>query len=180
MNKIIFSFILLCLSSISLASEFRFKPAGLEQLTSDTSYEDEVITIGHINTTREMLLTNIEAVEINDSDLEDSFFSHPALKSAVNISLAATVIHTVLHAPDDKKKHALAGILVGAGVTKICQKVFNKSDNSMTCALSGAGAALLAGVLKEVYDAQGYGQVDAYDAIYTVVPGALISFKFQI
>ena len=152
--------------------------ARFEQLSSDTSYEDEVITIGHIRTTRGELLKNIEEVEVEHNEAEPGLLNHQVFKSVINISLAATVAHTILQAPDDKKKHALAGLLIGAGVTRICKKVFMKGQDSMTCALSGAGAALLAGVLKEVYDGHGHGHVDAYDAIYTVIPGALISFKF--
>ena len=107
------------------------------------------------------------------------FLEQPIVQMAINTSLAAAVVHTALAADKDKQKHALYGAIIAYGAKKLCQKYIFKKDNSLSCALTGAGAAFLAGILKEAYDSTGRGNVDSMDAIYTFVPGALISFSLS-
>ncbi len=169
------------LSISSFAEDFKFRPAGLESYIDQPSYEDQIITIGGFEIRRGDLLANSriseESIDCLGSE-QKSIFDDKVFQTSLNAALIATVLHTTLQAPEDKKKHALVGSLIGLGTTKICQKFFSGDDNRLVCALTGAGAALLAGIAKEVYDTGGRGNVDAMDAVYTFVPGALISFKF--
>ncbi|EQC44035.1 hypothetical protein [Bacteriovorax sp. Seq25_V] len=179
--KILKLLLIFTLMFSSIAEEFKFKQPTLQEYMTVKSYEDEIITIGGIDIRRGDLLessrVNHEIINC-DGPKKTSLFDEPAFQTSLNIALVATVLHTTLQAPEDKKKHALVGAVIGLGATKLCEKIYNGDDNRLICALTGAGAALLAGLGKEVYDSGGRGNVDAMDAVYTFVPGALISFKF--
>ena len=64
----------------------------------------------------------------------------------------------------DKKLHLIAGFLIG----------------SLFCFFFGAkisiGAAIIAGVGKEIYDSFGFGTVDTWDAVATIVGGVVGAF----
>jgi len=175
---------ILCIitSLTAYAEEFRFQADYKNLLAETNSYEDEVIEVGSTKITRKKLseYAGINQTEINcDLNKDTTFLQNEVFQQSVNISLVAAVLHTYFQAESDKKKHFLAGALIAAGTTKLCEKIIDGGKDSVVCALSGAGAALIAGLLKEAYDSTGRGNVDAMDAVYTFVPGALVSFRLS-
>lgn len=182
MKTIILSFLLVnSLVFRVFAEEFKFSKPTLESYTNIESVDDKIITIGSIQIRSGDLRAHAglsdKCLECS-TDEQKSFFDDKLYKTALDASLVAALLHVTLQAENDKKKHALVGSLIGFGATKLCQKLYQAKDNRLICALTGAGAALLAGIGKEYYDRGGRGTVDAMDAVYTFVPGALISFKF--
>lgn len=166
----------------SFAEDFKIQPPSLADYTSVKSYDEEIVNIGPHSYTRGQLkeMSGRNRNTINCPENQDqSFLNNPNFQTAVNVSLIASILHTAFQAEKDKQKHAIIGALISAGTTKLCQKVFNGKNKNLVCALTGAGAALIAGILKEYRDSKGHGTVDAKDAIYTFVPGALISFKLS-
>lgn len=185
MKQLLFFSILLTHSILSFAGEFRFEEESFESIREKSlSYDNEVISIAGIEMTRADLASYsvIDSIDssYNSHDTENNILNNNYVRASIDVSLAAVIIHTTLQAEDDKKKHVLAGAIVGAAATKICEYFLKQDNNRLVCALTGAGAALLAGVAKEVYDTGGRGSVEAMDAVYTFVPGALVSFKFQL
>lgn len=67
---------------------------------------------------------------------------------------------------DDKKKHLLAGLLIAALVFAVCLAVGMHATGELAFA-----AALIAGVVKEAYDATGRGRVEFMDALATAAGG---------
>lgn len=168
-------------STFIYANEFSFKQPSLDHYTNVKSYDDEILRYGSIEVRRGDLRKFARADDLCVDCVEEeqkSFLDDESFQSAINIALVTTVVHTAFYAAEDKKKHALVGAIIGAGTTKLCQKLYNGKNDKLVCALTGAGAALLAGLGKEYWDSKGHGNVDAMDAVYTFVPGALISFKF--
>ncbi len=166
----------------SFAEDFKIQPPSLADYTNVESFDEEVVNIGGQQITRGEL-SSMAGLNQNNTNCpnaqNDSFLNNPNFQTAVNVSLIASILHTAFQAEKDKQKHAIIGALISAGTTKLCQKVFNGKNKNLVCALTGAGAALIAGILKEYRDSKGHGTVDAKDAIYTFVPGALISFKLS-
>ncbi len=143
------------------------------------SYEDEVVlSAGGVDVRREDLQLS-DSSNIHHLDASNTILYTENIQMAINTALAVTLVHSVFSAEPDKRKHAIYGTLIGYGAKKICENFIFKKNNKITCALTGAGAALLAGIVKELYDSTGRGNVDAMDAVYTFVPGALISFSYR-
>jgi len=95
-------------------------------------------------------------------------------------SMLSSMYYTYQDAEDDKKKHFLVGTVVGGTAMTVAKLYFKNDENSdLKAFIAGTSAALLAGLLKEAYDATGRGNVDAMDAVYTAVPGAALSFKLS-
>lgn len=179
--KTFINFIALFLSLSAFGNEFRFKAKKVSY--EDTkSFEEEIVEIGSIKVTRGELseYAGMDAHQYSCGTPKKSILDNSLFQRAVDISLATTIAHTLLQADKDKQKHAIVGALISAGAVKICEKILGGKDNRLICALTGSGAALFAGIAKEVYDSKGHGTVDAKDAIYTFVPGALVSFKIAM
>jgi hypothetical protein len=98
-----------------------------------------------------------------------------------HLSSSLTSIHTSYHtAHDDKKLHILAGTLISGTTTTITKQYLKDDKNAdIKSMLAGTSTALFAGIAKELIDSKTSGTVDKYDAIYTVVPAALISLRFS-
>jgi len=112
---------------------------------------------------------------------EDVGFSQKDLDSILwdtGTILSVLVADRVLD--QDKAKHYLVGALVGRIASAYCdRKDFNlKLNKKKLNYLCSFGAAALAGVLKEVYDSTGRGQVDANDALATAAGGAFVGLRF--
>lgn len=173
MKLVIYVFIIFCSANL-IAEEFRFKPQALEDFES---FEDEVVIIGGVKIKRsELVISNVTENDIFGEDV-DKYFRSDVGKVTLNSSLIAATTYTLFKADKDKQMHAMIGALAGYGTSKLCKKFLKINSRDLICALSGAGAALLLGLAKEAYDSTGRGNVDFMDAVYTFVPGALISFK---
>ncbi len=88
-----------------------------------------------------------------------------------------SLIHTLSTQPIDKQRHFLVGSLVGGGVSYWAKHYYFKGDEyaNNKAFWTGAAAAALIGLLKESADYAGAGAVDRNDAIYTAVPGVMMS-----
>ena len=106
------------------------------------------------------------------------FVDSVVFKHSLDLSLALSIAHLINIKKQDKVKHALVGAIIGYGVTKLCGYITRQND-SLLCSLTGAAASIIIGILKELYDSTGRGTVDYKDAIYTFVPGTLISFRIM-
>ncbi len=80
---------------------------------------------------------------------------------------------------DDKTLHYVAGVAVARLASAYCDsRDFNfRIDRETLNYLCGLGAATLAGVLKEVYDSTGRGNVDVKDALATSEGGAFVGLR---
>lgn len=67
---------------------------------------------------------------------------------------------------DDKKKHLLAGLLIAALVFTVCLALGINVAGELAFS-----AALIAGVVKEAYDATERGRVEFMDALATAAGG---------
>lgn len=180
---LIFTLSLINTSFAGASDNFRFEAASAEELGSERGYRDDVLRIGGIEISRGQLEDysgTKDGMSTCHEEGSKNFMDEPALENVINAALVSTIVHTALQARQDKQKHALVGAAIGFGASKLCEYIMKGEDNRFVCALTGAGAALLAGVAKEVYDNNGHGTVDKYDALYTFVPGAIVSFKFQL
>lgn len=83
--------------------------------------------------------------------------------------------------PKDKKLHFYAGALTGLVVGEWCKRsskassTTNPKRRNFMCSL---GAATAVGVLKEVYDSTGRGNVEFKDALITAAGGAAVGITF--
>ena len=85
------------------------------------------------------------------------------------------------HLSEDKFKHLVGGALITYGATEAAKIYFRNSDYAkLKSILTGVGATLLLGILKEARDKQGFGTPDINDVLYTSLGGALISVRFSI
>ena len=113
-------------------------------------------------------------------DGSDKLMDNKAFQYGTYLSLGFLFAHVVFQAKEDKQQHALAGSIASIGGAKFCEYyLIIKEESRLKCALAGAATALLAGIAKEAYDLTGRGSVDAMDAVYSFVPGALISFSIM-
>ena len=179
----ILSMLMLIISLPALAEEFDFRQTKTlyERVLNNEyiSYENEtILSSGGVKVKRKDLQLS-DPLNINCQNMQSTILDSTSIQVAINTTLAAALIHSVFGAEPDKRKHAIYGTLIGYGAKKICENYIFKKDNKIKCALTGAGAALLAGLAKELYDSTGRGNVDAMDAVYTFVPGALISFSYK-
>ena len=101
------------------------------------------------------------------------------MKKLLLITLLITSLHSdVLE--EDKQQHMIAGMVIYTSclfVSLITQKNGIEWLNTDTCLIP----VVIAGVGKEVYDAQGHGTPDAMDALATVAlpTGIAYSWKFK-
>ncbi len=92
--------------------------------------------------------------------------------SAGVLASSALVLRTDL--PMDKKRHYLAGVVIGAGATGAAKLLLRKStpNYALKAALIGVGTSILIGLGKEVYDSRsGKGTPDKRDAFFTMAGG---------
>ena len=175
--KLIFTLICLIASAVHANDiEYRY----YDDILMDQFLSNKTITInGHSYSDTEFArLAGIDIQEAEYLEKLDMAFKNDMTKSLVNLALVSTFVHTFTNAPEDKRKHVLAGTLISVGATKLCQYLIEE-DDSLICALTGIGASVLAGIGKELYDSTGRGNVDVMDAVYTFVPGTLISIKLN-
>lgn len=93
----------------------------------------------------------------------------------LKVIITALLLSSLLRAtpiPEDKQKHATAGVLIYA----TCEAVnYFVTDESIINHTSCMGVVALAAIGKEVYDSMGHGDPDALDAAATLaIP--LVSF----
>lgn len=181
---ILFSCQIMALDIVESAEEF-YANRSSEQKFADY-LNNTVLLPGGISLSKDKLDEIAEKTRPRDQkslvvEIENSIFESKTIKYTTDIALASSLFYTLVEAEDDKKKHYLVGAVIGGTMTELA-KIYFKGDEhqKIKSFLVGAGSAILAGVLKEVYDSKGHGTVDAMDAVYTAVPGALIALRFNI
>ena len=167
------------LATAAEAIDFQFKASQNDLAYVSESFDDEILNIAGTEITRGDLRKYAglnEGGEFSETSKYQTIIENRNFQLAVNASIVTAILHTALQAKPDKQKHAIVGALIGFGVTRICEYIF-EVKNSFFCALTGTGATAITAVLKELRDSQGHGTVDAMDVIYTVFPGAIMSFS---
>ncbi|MBA3900529.1 MAG: hypothetical protein H0X62_10020 [Bacteroidetes bacterium] len=76
----------------------------------------------------------------------------------------------------DKQLHLIAGAGISSLSYFTCYKITKKKNLSLLLAF---GSGVLAGIAKEVYDAQGYGHPSTMDAVATGVGAFVPCFAFR-
>lgn len=109
------------------------------------------------------LKRNSISFQDSDQDLEEEIRNQILVES----------INLVEESFNDKRKHFYSGRAAGVLGEAFCESI--EMDNLFLCRLS---AATIAGVLKEVYDSTGRGNVEVNDALAT--SAGAIYFKIEI
>ncbi len=80
----------------------------------------------------------------------------------------------------DKYKHVVGGAVISYG-TKEVAKIYFKDDShtELKSTVAGVVASSLVGILKEVVDSRGYGNVEAKDALATSLGGGLVAVRYH-
>jgi hypothetical protein len=181
MKNIIISLIFIFHFSFAIAVDvdFQFEASQSDLSHISDSFDEEVLNIGGTEITRGDLRRYAgldDGSEFSENYSYKNVIESRKFQIAISASIVAGILHTVLQAESDKQKHTIVGALIGFGVTRVCEHIFEVKSNFF-CALTGTGAAAITAILKELRDSQGHGTVDGMDIVYTIAPGALASFS---
>lgn len=84
------------------------------------------------------------------------------------------------HLAPDKYKHVVGGAIISYGTQEVARIYFKDDVNAeLKSTVAGIVASTLTGILKEVRDSRGYGNVEAKDAIATSLGGALVAVRYN-
>jgi hypothetical protein len=84
------------------------------------------------------------------------------------------------HLAPDKYKHVVGGAIISYGTKEVARLYFKDDLNAeLKSTIAGIVASTLTGILKEVRDSRGYGNVEAKDAIATSLGGALVAVRYN-
>ena len=164
------------LSKNSLAQE-KFQFSALD-LTKQNLEQEAPVFLAGISINRDVL-TRVkikQGLPSPPSSKKRSLYT-TGQRTLLNTLFITSLIHTLSTQPIDKQRHFLVGSLVGGGVSYWAKHYYFKGDEyaNNKAFWAGAAAAVLVGLLKESADYAGAGAVDRNDAIYTAVPGVIMS-----
>ncbi len=164
------------LSKSSLAQE-NFQFSALD-LTEHNSQHEAPMFLAGININKGVLTrVKIKQDVPSSHDLKKHSLYTTGQRTLLNTLFITSLVHTLSTQPIDKQRHFLVGSLVGGGVSYWAKHYYFKGDKyaNNKAFWAGVAASALVGLLKESADYAGAGAVDRNDAIYTAVPGVIMS-----
>lgn len=113
-------------------------------------------------------------VDIFPEKIKSSIDKEQMFKSAILIGNSKDRL-----APD-KYKHVVGGAVISYGTKEVAKIYFKDDFNAeLKSTIAGVVASSLVGILKEVRDSRGYGNVEAKDAFATSLGGALVAVRYN-